>query len=67
MAKEKIIYPANRASKTKLGVKPRQSEEKTVTIKSPEGTISRQKWSVANLMVTEYGWMFCPKSEYKQK
>ena len=44
---EKIIFPALRNSRTRIGVIPRKSEFKTVTIKSKSGEVKRLKLNIA--------------------
>ena len=64
---EKIIFPALRNSRTRIGVIPRKSEFKTVTIKSKSGEVKRLKLNIAQELVNSGEWYFCPKSEYKRK
>jgi len=62
--KEKIIFPAYRNSKTALGVMPRESEPKTVTIKNlSTGEKKRIKWNEAEKLVKTGEWAFCPKKK----
>lgn len=62
--KDKIIFPANRLGKVKLGTQPRKKEDKLICV-TKDNAVKRIKRTDAERLV-KLGWKYCSKEIYKE-